>query len=386
MPFQFKHLLFFGFLFFLLGTEPIIGQMAMNPPGINAPQPKVSYESSSITQALFHNLNKYASKNILIGHEDALAYGLGWKGESNRSDIKDVTGSHPAVMGWDLSKIGKTAYNIDSVDFSQMQQWMIQAYKLGCVNTISWHLDNLASGGDSWDRTPSVSAILPGGEKYEAYLEKLDLVADFIGGLKTGFMGRKRVPIILRPYHEHTGSWFWWGADHCTKGEYITLWRFTADYLRKVKKLDNILIAYSPDGVDTEEAYMERYPGDDYVDIMGYDYYIHENPVRKDPDQLVKRLRMVVELAQKHGKVPAFTETGYESIPEPEFWTDFLLKALKSDPLTQQIAYLLVWRNARPDHHYAPYPGHKSAENFKKFHQDELIWLQKDLPNMYQKP
>lgn len=386
MSFRIFYLLTPVLLVSFFGSGQVHGQMEAEEILAKAPEVSISYAASARTEALFYNLAKHAPKNILIGHEDALAYGLGWKGEKGRSDMKDVTGSHPAVMGWDLSKIGKTPYNIDSVDFNKMSQWIIEAYKMGCVNTISWHIDNLTSGGDSWDQTPSVADILPGGKKYDEYLAKLDLVADFIGGLKTGFIIKKRVPVILRPFHEHTGGWFWWGAPHCTKGEYIALWRFTADYLRNVKKLDNLLLAYSPDGVNSEEAYMERYPGNDYVDIMGYDYYIHENPERKDPEQLVRRLRMLVELAGKYGKIPAFTETGYETIPDPEFWTNFLLKSLKSDPLAPQIAYLLVWRNAYPEHHYAPYPGHKSAADFIKFYQDELTWFQTDLPDLYQKP
>ena len=55
-------------------------------------------------------------KGILIGHEDDLAYGVGWKEEKGRSDIKDITGSYPALYGWDVSKLGRP-FNIDTVDF-----------------------------------------------------------------------------------------------------------------------------------------------------------------------------------------------------------------------------------------------------------------------------
>ncbi|MCI4670215.1 MAG: glycoside hydrolase family 26 protein [Bacteroidia bacterium] len=349
-------------------------------------EPRLSFKASPKTRALHTNLARYAKERILFGQEDALAYGLHWKAEKKRSDVKDVTGSHPAVMGWDLSKIGQTPFNIDTVDFQKMRKWIKMSYKMGCINTISWHMDNPMTGGGSWDTTSAVRSILPGGEKHDFYLQKLDLVADYFKKLKAGFIFQQQIPIIFRPFHEHTGSWFWWGNDNCSTEDYIQLWRFTVDYLRKEKGLDNLLFAYAPDGVDTREAYLERYPGDDYVDIMGFDYYIHDNPTRKDPEELTKRLCMLVKLAGERGKIPAFTETGYSQIPDPDFWTNFLLSSIKSHPDAQKIAYLLVWRNARPDHHYAPFPGHHSAENFKKFHQDELIWLQSDLPDMYQKP
>jgi mannan endo-1,4-beta-mannosidase len=37
----------------------------------------------------------------MFGHQDDLAYGVGWKYEPGRSDIKDVTGDYPAVYGFE---------------------------------------------------------------------------------------------------------------------------------------------------------------------------------------------------------------------------------------------------------------------------------------------
>lgn len=366
----------------LIGVIDIQAQNSLAAPAIKISEVS-NQDAAPQTQALYHNLKKYASSHILFGQEDALAYGLNWREDKDRSDIKDVSGSHPALIGWDLSKLGQTKWNIDTVDFRKMRKWMKKAYKMGCVNTISWHLDNPKTGGSTWDKTPAVASILPGGEKHDFYLSRLDLVAKYIRKLRTGFLASERIPIIFRPFHEHTGSWFWWGKDHCTPEEYVQLWRFTADYLREKKGLNNLLFAYSPDGTETEEEYMERYPGDDYVDIMGFDYYIHNNEVRKNPEELVKRVKVLVDLAERHDKIPAITESGFETIPDPDFWTDFLLSSFKSDPAVQKIAYFMVWRNARKDHHYGPYPGHQSAENFNLFQQDDMIWLQRDLPNLY---
>jgi mannan endo-1,4-beta-mannosidase len=94
-------------------------------------------------------------------------------------------------------------------------------------------------------------------------------------------------------------------------------------------------------------------------------------------------LRLLVELADEKNKVAAMTETGLEKIPEDRWWTDRLLQYIKADPLASRIAWVLVWRNGRPDHHYAPYPGHSSVPNFLEFCSDPLILMQDALPNIY---
>jgi len=61
--------------------------------------------------------------------------------------------------------------------------------------------------------------------------------------------------------------------------------------------------------------------------------------------------------------VPALTETGYEKLPDATWWTQQLLPELKKYP----VAYVMVWRNGRPDHYYALYPGQASAADFRQF-------------------
>ncbi len=336
------------------------------------------------TKALYANLRKISAEHILFGHQDALAYGVGWKEwQESRSDVKDVCGRYPAVFGWDLGKLGKWDKNIDTVRFTSMKNWMLEAYKMGGVNTVSWHVDNFVTDGNSWDVGENVvAAILPGGARHEAYKAHLDILAAFFQSLRKGFLSKHGIPIIFRPFHEHTGHWFWWGQPHCTPEEYKQLWRFTVEYLRDVKEVHNLLYCYSTDVFKDKEHYLECYPGDEYVDILGLDDYRDVKP-ENDPAELTRQLRLLVEMAEERGKVAAFTETGLERIPEETWWTDRLLRYIKADPVATRIAWVLVWRNARPDHHYAPYPGHLSAGNFLEFCQDPLILMEEQLPKMY---
>ena len=138
--------------------------------------------------------------------------------------------------------------------------------------TLSWHARNPLTGGDAWDvkDTTVVKSILPGGKNHQKFITGLDKVADFINSLVIA--EGVKVPVIFRPWHEHTGSWFWWGKDLCSVDDYKQLWRMTYDRFIE-KGVDNVLYAYSPGGGCSSEEYMERYPGDDFVDLLGFDYY-----------------------------------------------------------------------------------------------------------------
>jgi len=332
------------------------------------------------TKALFINLKNISKTGILFGHQDDLAYGVYWKEEQDRSDVKDACGAYPAVFGWDVSKLGQSPYNIDSVDFEKMKGWIKQAYKMGGINTISWHMDNPATKGDSWDKTPAVYSILPGGENHAWYTQKLDLFATFLNDLKVEDI---YVPIIFRPFHEHTGNWFWWGRGNCNSEEFIALWQFTVKYLRDEKGIHQLLYAYSTDRFKSEEDYLEFYPGDEYVDILAYDDY-HSIVNEAGRPELVRQLKTIVQLSDEKGKIAALSETGYETIPDEDWWTTVLLQGLTADKTASEIAYVLMWRNGRPDHHYAPYDGHPSTPDFKKFKDDPNMIFVDEIPvNMY---
>ncbi|MDN5211043.1 glycosyl hydrolase [Fulvivirgaceae bacterium BMA12] len=343
----------------------------------------VDPKATKKTRALYLNLQDIARRGVLFGHQDDLAYGVNWKNEDGRSDVKDVCGAYPAVFGWDVGKIVDDQ-NIDSINFQNMKKWIITAFKMGGINTISWHMDNPVSGGNSWDTTRAVAGILPDGTHHSTYRTKLDLFATFVKELKSGLFGTK-VPIIFRPFHEHTGHWFWWGDDHCSKEEYVKLWRFTVHYLRDVKGLNNILYAYSTDVFTSSEEYLDYYPGDDYVDILAFDDYKGIKSAA-DTAGFIQRLKAVVQLAEEKNKVAALSETGLEAIGIQEWWTRILLESIKSDPVASRIAYVLVWRNANTKHHYAPYPGHSSSEDFIKFHNDPFTLFEDDLPRVYARP
>jgi mannan endo-1,4-beta-mannosidase len=194
----------------------------------------------------------------------------------------------------------------------------------------------------------------------------------------------KPIPIIFRPYHEFDGSWFWWGKRFCTANEFKALWKETVTYLRDKKKVRNFLYAFSPDrNFKTKEDYIERYPGDEYVDILGFDDYWDFTPDGDGLGWVRKKLIVISELAKEKNKIAALTETCLESIPNPVWWSDRLMKVINADSVN--IAFAMVWRNANTTHHYAPYKGDYSADDFFNFSKSENILFNSTLPDLYKK-
>lgn len=158
--------------------------------------------------------------------------------------------------------------------FAKFVELVKAANRIGAINTISAHMNNFVTAGNHGDTTGDVvSRIMPGGDRNAASTAYLDRVARFAHAA-TDDQGRP-IPMIFRPFHENSGSWFWWGAAHASSAQYVELFRYPVEYLRDTKDVHNFLYAYSPGGSygGTDDVYTRTYPGDDYVDVLGYDNY-----------------------------------------------------------------------------------------------------------------
>ena len=303
------------------------------------------------------------SGRIMYGHQDDLMYGHTWNTADeaqslfDKSDVQMVCDQYPAILGLDLGGIELgNPENLDGNNFDAMRIAARKHAERGGIVTLSWHLRNPLTGGDAWDTssTETVASILDGGSLHEEFLVWMDRLAEYVASLE--------IPVIFRPWHEHSEGFFWWGDTCCTPEQYNALWQMTYDYLVGEKGLTEMLWAISPNACNDFADWPQRYPGDEYVDIIGLDFYCFN-------DSFAQNLKACLDIqqsfAEEHGKLMALTETGYEGIPDPEWWTGTLLEAVQDYP----IAYLLTWRNAsdRPEHFYAPYPGAECAEDFVEF-------------------
>ena len=344
-------------------------------------------EATQETKALFYNLRELSKSRLLFGHQDSTAYGVGWFAEDGRSDVKSVTGSYPAVYGWDIGHLGSKK-NLDGVEFSRLKRLIREAYGRGGINTISWHMRNPVTGRGYLDRRGQANAVpnvIPGGSHHEELKRRLDVFVEFLGELKDK-KGRA-IPIIFRPWHENNQRRFWWAVRGDGR-DFIKLWRFTVEYLRDTRGVHNLLYAYTPLARGSEKSSFTApesgYPGDVYVDIIGIDNYSGQG------QSVAASARLVVEVAEPRGKIAALTEVGpgggLGSSHPTHFFTKHLLEPLKGDGVAGRIAYALVWRNSRKGHFWVPFAGHPDEADFRKFRQDSFTVFEDDHADVYMMP
>jgi len=328
-----------------------------------------------------------AEGKYMYAHQDDLCYGHAWPhvadiaaDEIDKSDVKSVCGDFPAIVGFDLGGIElEDSCNLDGVSFEFMHKAAEKHIERGGIVTLSWHPRNpltMAPGqsypeGTAWDISSDkvVASIVNGGENEAKFDLWLDRVSEFISTIHNP--DGTPAEIIFRPWHEHNFSWFWWGQDLCSKEDYITLWKKTYDNLVVKHGLTSLVWAYSPNGVFDEAGYLERYPGDDIIDIMGMDFY-HFNAGYII--EMKTSLKVMEKLAKERNKVIAVTETGLEGVKDANWWTEQMNEAVKDFP----IAYVLTWRNAcdKPGHFYGPFPGADCEADFVKFYNsDNTLFL-----------
>lgn len=315
---------------------------------------------ASPAKRLIQRLNRIQQHGILFGHQDDTFYGHNWHYEAGRSDVLETAGDYPAVMGFDLGGLKiDSLRNLDGVPFADMRSAIIAQQQRGGIVTLSWHPRNFVNGETSWDpEGGEVTKLLNDKVYRKKLLTALDKVAAFIGSLKTK---SGPVTVIFRPWHEMNGDWFWWGGKNTTPEAYRQLYRLTHDYLSR--RCRNIVWAFSHNlGATSMEEY---YPGDKYIDLVGIDIYDFNNDAKAYSANVDKGLSMVCAFAKAHKKLAALTETGCQTLPQPQWFTQTLWPAISRYP----ISYVLLWRNAwdKPKELYVSYKGHATEPDFKRF-------------------
>ncbi len=300
------------------------------------------------TVALYQYLKAVGnSSSVIYGHMEDTVLKAGSSSLPGYSDTEDVTGSISAIDGLDCGglftgfadkfasrypdeAVSLGISNDDTTaedDIKAAAAFSNKSIEAGAIMTLSAHMPNFAysvkkdnadSIGKTYDQFDytvadsytltgdCVNNILPGGKFNEAYTAYLDLIAEY-ASLVNG-------TILFRPLHENTGGWFWWGSTFCTADTYKSVFKYTVDYLRDEKNVHNFLYLYGPGSEAASEAeYEERYPGDGYVDLVGFDSY-DNNPDESAnytfQDNFRNTIRLTDAFAKKHNKLFAVTETG----------------------------------------------------------------------------
>lgn len=360
------------------------------------------FHPSAAAVRLAENLKALALEgNILVGHQSSVIAGAnGWRyhnyPDGTKSDFKDIAGSYPALMGWEWANPESDITRIfDYISYDQNVAEAIKVYQRGDVNTFSFHPYRLDGLGGYWVTTPGyVAKLLPNGSLHEAYKKQLDLWIAQFKKIKDPLTG-ELIPFMLRIFHEMDGAWFWWGSLSCTHEEYKTLFRFTIEYMRQ-QGLNNMLVVYAPGVFTTEHEYWLRYPGDDIVDVFGFDsYYVsaHTNSNNGDPnwDNFENKMKIVDRLAKSKNKLFIIAETGQQNLTSANYFTQ-LLEIIRNS--NTHPASVMFWANYTEDvgldggnGFYIPYLGMNNAavvNDFTDFINNPKVMVSGDKPKLYQ--
>jgi mannan endo-1,4-beta-mannosidase len=278
-------------------------------------------QASAHAQAVHAWLHGIWGRQVIAGQQD-----LSWDdGVDMAQRVFDDTGRYPALMGYDFMNTGMNGPNTSGL--RQVEEAMAWARRGGLVS-FCWHWrDPALLATDSRNRAnfyvrepdagkntgftiPMAQGRLdtasPGWRQIN---QGIDLVAAELKELADA-----GVTVLWRPLHEASGhqgnGWFWWGRAR-TDGESparacILLWRHMFDRLVKKHGLHNLIWVWN----GQDEAW---YPGDDVVDIVGWDIYDDSDGKRYGAQAATYRRALAIG---RGAKPVALTETGY--IPDPD--------------------------------------------------------------------
>ena len=286
------------------------------------------------TEALIHNLDSIADKGFLVGQQDATLYGIGWEGDSARTDIKSVCSESPAVVGFEIGGIemGSEA-NIYGISFDTIRRAVLAQYDCGGACLLSWHIK----------KVPSTAQI--------------DRLCDFLISLEEPY--GVRVPVILRPCSDGLNAGFW-----------QTLRERFED-----KEVVNTLLAYTvpklsarSDASGDKSANLKDMM--ENIDILGIELFDLSKSADKDTmgvysKQLDESLSSLEKMGKDYSKPVAIFATGAESVPYESWFTEILLPVLDK----HYFSFILFGRNDNhhPGHFFVPFPGHPAVSDFTKF-------------------
>jgi mannan endo-1,4-beta-mannosidase len=242
-------------------------------------------------------------------------------------NAKDASGKYPALMGLDfMHGTGEQARRPNGggdwfVGYNNAAIALAETfYKAGGIPIFCWHWrDPLKqSTNDQSFYTKEITFDLTkaftnstyetfneSSAEYKGMLEDIDTVASFLKRLAD-----KDVPVLWRPLHEAAGGWFWWGAKGpkpCAQ-----LYRLMFDRLVNHHGLDNLIWVWTTEESGRE---LEWYPGGEYVDIVGRDYYPSPDQGARATGSLVSSFENIKEIFGAE-KIITLSENG--SIPYPD--------------------------------------------------------------------
>lgn len=175
--------------------------------------------------------------------------------------LERQTGAAPAFV-----EVGYAVATTGDIRWEENNRVLLRHWRRGGLVGVHIPLANPITGGDRRDKSirPDLVALTrPGGDGHQRFMRDLDAIADGLTELRDA-----GVVVLFRPFHEANGGWFWWGRRD--PEQFRELWRFVFRHFTETRKLDNLVWVYAP---STVAGAMSLYPGDAWVDVLGYSIY-----------------------------------------------------------------------------------------------------------------
>lgn len=310
------------------------------------------------TENLRDNLRTFVNKGVIVGQMYGTIEGIGWKNDSARSDIYEITHDYPAVVGYRLDGIERGAdANIDGLRFDDIRKNVIDYFHHNGLILMSW------SAPEQTDDDKEI----------ELWAQEL---ARFFNSLQNGYGIKAPVVLFINPLKK--GAWY----DSLSKDDYTDLFDDIVDAL-KDKKVSNVLFGYSEEW--NGEGLRGYYPDDISVINLSLLQNKDNLDISKYDASLAKALPLLEAAAQDKGAAPGLT-TGMESLPDSTFFTHHLLPQLQKN----RLSYVMFGANQgdfKDGHYNVPFPGidNSRIHDFNAMYNDKYTIFLSKLNGLYLK-
>lgn len=259
------------------------------------------------------------------------------------------------------------------------------AYSQGGIPVFQWYPKNPYNDGDATDLDgwPCTKILSDTDSKpYQRYIAMLDVIAKNIASYKD--KEGNAIPIVFRLLEDGNTDTYWWGTGSnsngditCSANQYKELWTFTRDYLNKVHAQHNILWEYQPydPSKNYESAFVDRYPGNEYVDIVSASYFAKEED--EYADGVLSECRVVANFSATNGKISGLSKTGLikgmkDATDSLWYYKEFG-ETLMNDDLCHKISYAMTDSNTSPKTYSVPLEDETTYKGFKKLIKSGLV-------------
>ena len=264
--------------------------------------------SGVMTERPFENNGQYTPQN--------------YETQTELSYIYEASGKNVVLVGFDfLHTSGKNSDQQWYQGYTHASLEMAKTvWKAGGIPQFNWHWKDpmheveafytQSSGNDPYTEFSITKAYdedtgkwKTDSDAYKAIVRDMEMIADSLWTLQ-----KEGVAVLWRPLHEASGKWFWWGTDGAKPC--VALYKLMFDIFVNQKGLHNLIWVWTTD--EASDA-LDWYPGDEYVDVVGRDYYYY--PRESNHASLISSFEKVKDMYGAK-KIVTLSENG--SVPYPD--------------------------------------------------------------------